>query len=1137
MRYEFIHDSIAKQVFTKAGAEAQTRRKVEKYIREHYDAYRERGAELTDDDIDYIKPYLALVNIGPEEARFVREGERKLQRKRMRRRALTAGIIAILFAATVISLFFLRRATVAERAATQSAIEANEQRRRAETTSDSLAVRETELERALVEAKLANDTAEIRRIEAEIAQAEAERQADIARRERALAERRAREAQSLALAATARSIEDQLPTEALKLAEVAYGVIPESPLPSVAQTLSALFYEQLPDGDGGDPGAPLFRAALPYDATQFDGRNPDQRRRFAPTWSAAGDHYLLPIAPGRVGLYSGDGRSVATVTHDAAPHLVGVLQRGAHGTVSNNTIPPVDAAAWAPAGDRFATGDEAGRVKIWNTQGQLLNEGSLPDWVSELTFSPDGRYLYAWSNGFTVSSPEASIYSALPSNRNLWIWDTESGELTDSGLFLGQLPALTFAADGRSFLLPSGQYDLAGQENFSFTTAAEGKGRELWYSRAGNTALVRYNNGIFHLWDLRGREIAFTLGSAEDPIAMTILAPDGQTVLAFHENKTAGLYGSGGRLLSELPPDSYTRGAIAPGGAFLTAGTPERDIVWTLRSESLIVLTENVNPDIAPQFTPDGQLFFLDGESRLARWRTRVGTQPLSDLHTANIRNVTIDPSGRWILSRDEDGIAYLWTTGGAAHSRLDKHPGYIHAAAFSPTGDALLTADRRGTALLWEVDQVALVRQLTDPDGRINDMIPIPQSADFITVTRNKQHVLRSWEGGRSLELVGNSRQPVKSATSPDGELIAIQVGNRPVVIWDRATGEEKATIGPGLTQLGEFAFTADGRSLAAVDDQGQVRLWSRDGTPRGEGPGENRNNGALKVAPSGGFLLTNVGPTPFQPAPNITLRMATLGEFSPTGGYLVADERFVPSLFRIRYRPERGVELAKVPLEIVSIAPSQDDTGSGVRVWSTNGTLRQKIRFPANSRPEHVRFSPDGSLFAVQLARSGTVVYDSLGRMVTLNRALRGPQYVFFSPDNRRVLATYGTNTARLFDRSGRQLAELNQLNEPVQSAAFSPDGQSILLVGTGRSAQLYDASGQLLASFDRHGATLEKAIFTEDGQFVITLDRDGTLRRFPVPGRIFAWLQATGRLPGLTQEQRDRYGVSELNLDNDR
>lgn len=1138
MRYEFIHDSIAKQVFYKAGAEARTRRKVEKYIREHYEAFEERGAELNDDDIDYIKPYLGLVNISPEQAQFVRQGERKLQRKRLRRRILTAGIIAVLFIATVVSLFFLRRATVAEGLADARAQKIGLQR-------DSIAQQEKDLKQSLETTEVARDsartaylTADTLRLEAEAAELLAQMEAARARRAEADAKRRAREAQSLALAATARSIEDELPTTALKLAQVAYGVIPQSPLPSVAQTLSALFYEQFPDGDGQDPGAPLFKAALPYDAQQFDGRNPDSRRRSPPTWSDDSRHYLLPLAPGTIGLYDREGKSIATLTHDVAPYAAGVLIRnGARGVIKTDTlrsqVPPVDAAAWSPAGDRFATGDEAGTINIWNTRGERLASGGLPDWVSKLRFSPDGRYLYAWSNAFTVSSPEAGLYSELPSSRNLWIWDTQDGRPADSGLLAGFLTELHFAPDGRSFILPTGQYQLDGKEQFSFAVEGEGNGRALQYSATGHAALVKYNGGVFRLWDLRRQEAVLTLGGGEDPIRIAVLAPEGNTVLAFHESKIAGLYAPGGRLLSELPPDDYLRGAIAPGGNFLTAGTAERDIVWTPRNESLIVLTEEVNPDIAPLFTADGQLFFMDGPQQLARWRNRVGTQPLEDLHDENVRGLSLDPSGRWLLSRDESGTAYLWTTAGAVRSRFDKQRAYIEHAVFSPTGDALLTADRRGSALLWEVDQSELVRQLAAEGDRIDNIMAIPYSADFITVTRNGQYAIRSWDGDGTTPLVNSRRQNVKLAISPDGRLIATQIGNRSVSIWDRATGVEKATIDPGLTQLNDLTFRADSRWLMGVAEDGQVWAWSIDGKIEKSWPGDTKAAGLIKVAPSQGYLFTNPGYAAFKPSSNTSFTLPLLSEFSPTGGYFVADQSFVPPLFRVRSRGGSAPELERVPLEIVSLVPSDEDTGSGVRVWGTNGTLRQKITFPANTRPYRIDFSPDGGLFAVELYRSGTVVYDSLGRLSALNRSLRGPQYVIFSPDNRHLLATYGTNIARVFDRGGRLVGELNQLNETVQAAEFTPDGRQILLTGVGKVAQLYNPEGQLLASFDRHGANLESAIFTEDGQFVVTFDRSGILRRYPVPDRIYAWLRETGRLPGLTEAQRSRYGLTEFQL----
>ena len=96
MNYELTHDTIAKQIFQKASSEARTRRKVEKQIRERYEAWQERGARLTQDDIDYITPYLAQVNITKEEETFVEDERKALIAAQRRQRMIVIGVIALL---------------------------------------------------------------------------------------------------------------------------------------------------------------------------------------------------------------------------------------------------------------------------------------------------------------------------------------------------------------------------------------------------------------------------------------------------------------------------------------------------------------------------------------------------------------------------------------------------------------------------------------------------------------------------------------------------------------------------------------------------------------------------------------------------------------------------------------------------------------------------------------------------------------------------------------------------------------------------------------------------------------------------------------------------------------------------------
>ena len=127
MRYEIIHDQIARQVFRKASLDAQTRRKIERFIRDEYQFYKERGALLTRDDIDYITPHLGSINIGKDESEFIRKSNRALASSERRLMVLVTTTIATLSA-------FLFLALWQWQVARNNADEADDARKRAEAS-------------------------------------------------------------------------------------------------------------------------------------------------------------------------------------------------------------------------------------------------------------------------------------------------------------------------------------------------------------------------------------------------------------------------------------------------------------------------------------------------------------------------------------------------------------------------------------------------------------------------------------------------------------------------------------------------------------------------------------------------------------------------------------------------------------------------------------------------------------------------------------------------------------------------------------------------------------------------------------------------------------------------------------------
>ena len=108
MKYELSHDTIARLVFDKASSEARTRRKVEKYIRERREAYLQRGVQLTEDDLDYIDPYLDQIRISTEEEDFLEAGRKALLQARRKKRVWAVTLFLVLLGFSLVSFSLWR---------------------------------------------------------------------------------------------------------------------------------------------------------------------------------------------------------------------------------------------------------------------------------------------------------------------------------------------------------------------------------------------------------------------------------------------------------------------------------------------------------------------------------------------------------------------------------------------------------------------------------------------------------------------------------------------------------------------------------------------------------------------------------------------------------------------------------------------------------------------------------------------------------------------------------------------------------------------------------------------------------------------------------------------------------------------
>jgi Tol biopolymer transport system component len=313
----------------------------------------------------------------------------------------------------------------------------------------------------------------------------------------------------------------------------------------------------------------------------------------------------------------------------------------------------------------------------------------------------------------------------------------------------------------------------------------------------------------------------------------------------------------------------------------------------------------------------------------------------------------------------------------------------------------------------------------------------------------------------------------------SPDGKVLAI-AGAYTIQLWDPARGEVIRRIQfKGMGWLNALAYSPDGKTLASVSDDNQVRLWNP------------VNGGIRRQIPVQDIVLDAVS-------------------FSPDGKTLAAAAR-----------PAGG---GKGNIYLFDAATGNElRRFGGGRIWTIT-----------------VPFSPDGKLLAAGGQGTAVQLWDpatgkEVRRLEGEKAPADGPPFarpprrltlvlaLAFSPDGKTLASGDNDNKITLWDvGTGRKRVVLSMAPLPALGAfgvctlAYSPDGKTLASAGGDGVVRLWEAAtGKERCRLVGHKAQVWSVAFAPDGKTLASTDANAKARIWdvavPAPARQGAARQA--------------------------
>ncbi len=474
-------------------------------------------------------------------------------------------------------------------------------------------------------------------------------------------------------------------------------------------------------------------------------------------------------------------------------------------------------------------------------------------------------------------------------------------------------------------------------------------------------------------------------------------------------------------------------------------------------------------------------------------------------------------PDGRWLAGGEWGARVFLWSADGHMVAELPffSEDHIVKTVRFAPDSSQLFSTGQQPTAKLLSVPDGQLIRSMDfvvpSPSAWQSWLPPLldAEAKRMVSVSlvppANSSALFQTWAidqdqpvllDRREIEGVTQFYSTATAAVDPTGNRIAYGKGSEIFLVDLAKSGRQRERlVGRHDAPVGRLAFHPDGETLATIDEQGEIRLWSL--APDGGKPFRSlqsvklcfdfrfdRYGGHLAAVGAGLVHVWDLAAPP--DADPIILRMGVASTdeqysvgrpafnaavFHPAGGWIATSGgghaalwplgRSVPRVLRGHTAAANGVVFGPKGDWVASVA-----LDGSLRVWPLSSALPERHRITDIGDPLfQVRVSPGGeNLLTSSNQEDFMVVPVAGGRQRSLTGFDTMPKTAAaFGPRGRLVAAGGTWGDIRVWDLDTDEVRELDSGDEEqVTEIAFTPDGALVSASSSG-DLRLWDlASG---------------------------------------------------------------------------